>query len=90
MGSYRKKVQNRVRRLNVRAISGVEIYLFEMTIKLDPAAMLPLRFAENNHNYDDYGEEEDDDDENYEDDGDDNDNASSNDSENYDQEQCVA
>ena len=49
------------KKLNVRTIYGVEIYLFEMTIKLDPAAMLPRRFAGDNHDDDDGdGEDEED------------------------------
>ena len=37
-----------------------DVNLFEMTIKLDPAAMLPRRFAGYNHDDDDGDGEEDD------------------------------
>ena len=37
----------------ITVIIVIEINLFEITIKLDPAAMLPRRFAGNNHDAED-------------------------------------
>ena len=49
--------------ITITVIIVIEINLFEITIKLDPAAMLPRRFAGNNHDAeDDEGDEDDDDD----------------------------